>query len=329
MSRQNVKSLSRAAVAVTVLATSVALVTPAIARGVIREKSVNLDIALRVAERLRAAGVDVLMTRTTDRTVSLNARTGLANARAVDAFISIHNNASPSRAARGSWVIHQLRGGDSKVLGSEILDGLRANLGSGRPYRLMTRRGHHGDYYFQLRTTGMTAVIVESAFVSNPTEGRLLATSASYRRSIADAIADGVIGYQRTLASRPSPAPDPGTVVRAPLPAPTEGVARALGGTRVALSWTANPVGIPYRVYRNARLIGTVQPDPAVDRLSFTDIWAAPFHAYTYEVRTVRELPGGVYAEGEALQLRARTPRLSLVLDPGHGGRDPGAVSRY
>src|SRR5438093_7922243 len=87
-----------------------ALLAPSTARagGLLYEKNPNLDIARRVQALLRTAGVPVIMTRTSDRTVSLGSRTRLANARRVDAFVSIHNNASPSRAANWSEVYYQL-----------------------------------------------------------------------------------------------------------------------------------------------------------------------------------------------------------------------------
>ena len=42
----------------------------------------------------------------------------------------------------------------------------------------------------------MPAVIVESAFVSNRREAALLATSATYRQTIARAIYEGIMTYQ-------------------------------------------------------------------------------------------------------------------------------------
>jgi N-acetylmuramoyl-L-alanine amidase len=318
-------SAVRRALTIATLALFVAVSVAASAVGVAVEKTINLDIAQRVSVLLRAAGVQVTMTRTSDRSVSLFRRTNLANSLHVDAFVSIHNNASSDRMVSGSLVFRSLRHDGSATLGAAIVDGLRAQLGSVRPDKLVTRRGDHGDYYYQLRETKMTAVLVEAAFVTNNTEGLLLAESSDYRQKIAVAIADGILAYQRTLSVAPAPSLDPGTVLPGPMPAGTDGVARALGATRVALAWSPAGAGA-YRIYRDGQLIA--ERPAAGARMSFTDAWAAPGQTYSYEVRAVQHVSSGLSLEGLALRLSARTPAISIVLDPGHGGSDPGAIGR-
>ena len=58
------------------------------------EKDVTLAVARRVAEMLRAEGVTVVMTRTTDTLIALSDRGRIANERRGDVFISIHVNAA-------------------------------------------------------------------------------------------------------------------------------------------------------------------------------------------------------------------------------------------
>ena len=57
------------------------------------EKDVTLSVAKKLAAVLRARGVDVLMTRTTDTLVALADRGKMANSNHGDVFISIHVNA--------------------------------------------------------------------------------------------------------------------------------------------------------------------------------------------------------------------------------------------
>jgi N-acetylmuramoyl-L-alanine amidase len=320
-------SVARRALCVFALAVFVTVSVTASAAGTAVEKTINLDIAQRVTVLLRAAGVQVTMTRTTDQTVSLFRRTNLANSLHVDAFISIHNNASSDRLASGSMVFRSLRRDGSAALGQAIVDGLRAQLGSGRSDQLVTRRGDHGDYYYQLRETKMTAVLVEAAFVTNYTEGLLLAESPSYRQKIAVAIADGILAYQRTLTTARAPSLDPGRVLPGPMPAPTDGFARALGATRVSLAWSPAGLTNAYRIYRDGQLIA--ERPVAGARMSFTDPWAAPGQTYSYEIRAVQHVSSGLSLEGAPLRLSARTPAISVVLDPGHGGNDPGAIGRF
>lgn len=57
------------------------------------EKDVTLSVAKKLAAVLRARGVDVLMTRTTDTLIALADRGRIANSNHGDVFISIHVNA--------------------------------------------------------------------------------------------------------------------------------------------------------------------------------------------------------------------------------------------
>jgi N-acetylmuramoyl-L-alanine amidase len=71
------------------------------------EKTVNLDVALRLEERLTAAGVRVIMTRTrdaafsSDRNEDLRRRFEISNRAWPDLFLSIHSNWAESDDARG------------------------------------------------------------------------------------------------------------------------------------------------------------------------------------------------------------------------------------
>src|SRR5690625_1750717 len=59
----------------------------------LHEKDVTLDIALRTKKELEAAGYTVIMSRTTDKYLSLSERTNHANRVNADIFVSIHINA--------------------------------------------------------------------------------------------------------------------------------------------------------------------------------------------------------------------------------------------
>lgn len=63
------------------------------------EKDVTLSVARKIATVLRARGVDVLLTRTTDTLIALSDRGRIANANRGDVFISIHVNAPGGRTA--------------------------------------------------------------------------------------------------------------------------------------------------------------------------------------------------------------------------------------
>jgi N-acetylmuramoyl-L-alanine amidase len=66
------------------------------------EKDVTLSVAQKIATVLRARGVDVLMTRTTDTLIALADRGRIANSNHGDVFISIHCNAPGTNNAAGA-----------------------------------------------------------------------------------------------------------------------------------------------------------------------------------------------------------------------------------
>lgn len=66
------------------------------------EKDVTLSVAQKIAAVLRARGVNVLMTRTTDTLIALADRGRIANSNHGDVFISIHCNAPGTNNAAGA-----------------------------------------------------------------------------------------------------------------------------------------------------------------------------------------------------------------------------------
>ena len=78
------------------------------------EKDIVLDVAERVARRLRASGdVDVVMTRSGDEFVELADRRDTSRRWNADVFVSIHANASKSASARGFETYYRTRSLDA------------------------------------------------------------------------------------------------------------------------------------------------------------------------------------------------------------------------
>lgn len=174
------------------------------------EKDVTLDISLRLQKILESRGFTVVMTRSEDRDVTyagspdmmeLEARSDVANSINADAFVSIHCNASVNSGARGS-AIYYCKPEDYTL--AQYMDVLGNSLGFEEQGLLQQR-------FVVLRTTSMPAVLVETAFLTNPTEGAMLAT-ASVRQAIADRLADGL---ERYLASEVKPTARRGKARRA------------------------------------------------------------------------------------------------------------------
>jgi len=80
-----------------------------------KEKDINLAIAKRLGELIeKNLNVNVVYTRTTDKTVSLKQRTNIANSCKGKLFISIHANANRNRSVRG-FETYFLRHGKNKA----------------------------------------------------------------------------------------------------------------------------------------------------------------------------------------------------------------------
>lgn len=157
------------------------------------EKDITLDICLRLQSILQERGWRVEMTRTTDRDVTyagspdlmeLKARADVANRIGADLFVSIHCNASVSSAVRGSS-IYWWKPQDRAL--AQYLDVLDGSLG-------FEQDGLIQNNFAVLRLSTMPSVLVETAYLTHPVEGRLLATPA-IRQRIAEKLADGLARY--------------------------------------------------------------------------------------------------------------------------------------
>lgn len=154
----------------------------------VKEKDLNLSIALACRDELARHGVSVIMSRTTDENDPINEEIKECNAYSPDLAIDIHNNAG---GGDGAEVFYHYGGGKGKTLADNIL-GEIVKLGQ-NSRGIKTRVNSQGkDYYAFIRNTSAPAVIVECAFVDNATDLQILATE-SQRKAMGVAIAKGVL----------------------------------------------------------------------------------------------------------------------------------------
>ncbi|MGI5940494.1 MAG: N-acetylmuramoyl-L-alanine amidase [Thermoleophilia bacterium] len=158
------------------------------------EKDINLDIAKFVAADLRAAGLEVLMTRDDDRFVGLQERANIANAAQATLFVSIHCNAINNADVKGTETFYEGTAADydpeSKLLAEAIQRALVKALGS----KDRGAKTWYGQTLVVLAKSTMTGVLTEVGFLTNAEEEAKLLT-ADYQRTAARAIADGIIEY--------------------------------------------------------------------------------------------------------------------------------------
>ena len=200
----------------------------------VREKDINLGIGLALEAVLRSRGFEVRMTRRTDVYLKLQERTDIANQVNADVFVSVHANALPSLKNTAGFEIYIMalptdkdaltlakienreyveeKSGSSaavdrrtelllRILGdmqqnnkiSESTELAEALFKAGKLRGIPMKRVAQAPF-FVLRGAGMPAVLLETGFVTNLREAKLLA-HPGYQRRIAEAMAEGIVNY--------------------------------------------------------------------------------------------------------------------------------------
>ena len=195
----------------------------------VHEKDVVLQIAKRLARKVESQlNCDAVLTRTTDRYLTLEERTAIANTQNADLFISIHTNAVRDKRAYGieTFFLNLATDDDAiRVAAREnatsaknisdlesILNDLMQNAKISESSRLasMVQREmtlHLKKKFSHIRSKGvkqapfyvllgaqMPALLVETSFISNPRECKRL-TSAKYQDHLCDGIVRGIRKY--------------------------------------------------------------------------------------------------------------------------------------
>jgi N-acetylmuramoyl-L-alanine amidase len=156
------------------------------------EKSLCLKMAVELQSALERRGANVIMTRTSDVFVSLDARCQIANQSGADIFISIHCNSMPRRNLQSGTETYWHSSQQSRRLARAL-----------HPRVVGTVRGRDGgirNRSFQvIRETQMPSVLLEIAYINN-TQDELLLADGDFHGRLADNIARGVLDYFGTDA---------------------------------------------------------------------------------------------------------------------------------
>ena len=154
----------------------------------VKEKDLNLSIALACRGVLDRHGVTVGMSRTKDENDPSNEEIKECNAFSPDLAIDIHNNAG---GGDGAEAFYHYKGGTGKTLALNVLREI-VNIGQ-NSRGAKTKLNENGeDYYGFIRKTEAPAIIVECAFVDNKTDLAIIDTSAEQKK-MGVAIAKGIL----------------------------------------------------------------------------------------------------------------------------------------
>jgi N-acetylmuramoyl-L-alanine amidase len=207
----------------------------------VAEKLVVLAIAQAAQASLQSKGLRVLMTRSADEDVSLDARIELANREGAAVFVSFHANHAPVPERRGveTYILAAQASDDATLQlshaedeeGGAIPEGFGGDNGEGDLGAILddlSRTAAHQDAallakkiqdragavgglkpsrglrqgpFKVLRGAKMPAVLVELGYLSNPAQAAFLASSKG-QKAIGDAVAKGVLEYLRAVGPR-------------------------------------------------------------------------------------------------------------------------------
>ncbi len=158
------------------------------------ESKLTLAISQQLRDDLRRLGWRVVMTRDADYEVGdpkgddrqeLQARCDVANAAGARVFVSVHINSSVAQRLTGTTTYYW-RPAD-KAFAEAVQSAVIAADG-------ITNDGVKRNNFYVIKNTTMPAVLVETAFLSNPSDAALLAQPAFLAR-VASGIAQGIMNY--------------------------------------------------------------------------------------------------------------------------------------
>ncbi|MDR1735172.1 MAG: N-acetylmuramoyl-L-alanine amidase [Oscillospiraceae bacterium] len=181
------------------------------------EKGINLAIAKKLENYLRAFGYQVTMTRENDtatytpgtktlrakKTSDLHNRMAMMDALGPNAiFVSIHQNHYPAESLHGCQVFYSRNTENSKTLAQRIQNSVVSQIQQTNK-RLVKPAGTE---IYLLYEAKIPAVMVECGFLSNWEETGLL-KSDGYQNQIAYAIACGILDYTSGTTKEQAPVP--------------------------------------------------------------------------------------------------------------------------
>ncbi|MGI9553955.1 MAG: N-acetylmuramoyl-L-alanine amidase [Thermodesulfobacteriota bacterium] len=203
----------------------------------VKEKDINLKIAKELKKILdkkgKEIGIDkVYLTRSTDRFIPLEERTAIAKKQNADLFISIHCNASKNRKATGSetYILSFTKNKRSLEVAarenatttkrvSDLDDILKKYLLSSKieesekfagyvqssiynsvapKYKPFKNKGIKKAPFIVLIGADIPSILVETSFITNPTEEKRL-NNSKYRARIAEGIFKGIKQYSSEI----------------------------------------------------------------------------------------------------------------------------------
>lgn len=153
----------------------------------LQEKDLTLDIANRTKSYITTNyPASVVMTRTSDATVSLQGRCDIANNAGANFFVSMHINSFTDASPSGLETYYYPGSTGGQSLATNLYNKLKGSFG--------TLRGVKSADFYVLHYTNMVASLGETGFISNSSDAANL-NSTTFRQQLATQYAQGMHLY--------------------------------------------------------------------------------------------------------------------------------------
>ena len=200
----------------------------------VHEKDIALQIARKLAQMARQKlGYEVFLTRNSDRYLTLEERTAIANTKNADLFISIHTNSHKDRRAHGIEtyflnlatdddairvaamenatstknisdlqsilfdLMQNAKINESSRLAGNVQGSVVGHLKRKRYSRIKDKGVKQAPFYVLLGAQ-MPSILVETSFISNPRECKRL-LNPRYQQRLCEAIIIGIKNYIKEI----------------------------------------------------------------------------------------------------------------------------------
>lgn len=150
------------------------------------EKNLTLHSVNLTYEKLKRAGANVIMTRSSDRYVTLRARANLSNMNTADAFISFHYDSNHNGIKSGIKTYYYYA--YQKKLATTIQEHLLQNNIA------LNDQGIKQSSLHVLRENRQPAILLELGYINNPAEEAFIQTE-HYQETITDSLVNGLAAY--------------------------------------------------------------------------------------------------------------------------------------
>lgn len=159
------------------------------------EASANLGVSVYLEEILKEMGATVIRLQTESTPYATNARSDIARQYNPDLYIALHCNGSTSSSAQGSstYYFQPFSYPLAKFVETSLASFYAQNV-----HGTNKSEGARFDYFYVTTQPDFPSILVEMGYITNYTEASIL-TNSDYQKQIAQAIANGISNYAKSL----------------------------------------------------------------------------------------------------------------------------------